>query len=318
MNSVGHFLLSLDTELAWGHFDSFRPGLFSHDGSRERFMIDRILDILDEYGIIGTWSFVGHLMLERCEALETCPVREWEGRYNTFDRIHGTADPLWYGADILEKVRAGKVPHEIACHGYTHRTFDRLDSTGARTEIEEWLRVAGARNIEPKTIVFPRNEVGHLELFREYGFICYRGSEVLPPLSRWPIAGPVFRKLYETIAAFLPPVVYEPRVGGPQMVNLPSSKALFGLNRRMETVADFFHLPRPRIGRITKGIARAAAEKKVLHIYAHPYEFRSGKDVDMLRRVLEKAAGEIAKGTLLSVGMGELARKVLGEERQRP
>jgi hypothetical protein len=53
-------------------------------------------------------------------------------------------------------------------------------------------------------------------------------------------------------------------------------------------------------------------------VYAHPYEFRSGKDLEMLRRILEEAAEKISKGQLISVGMAGLARIVLGEEGKGP
>jgi hypothetical protein len=317
-NDVGHFLLTFDTELAWGHFDCFRETLFSRGGSRERLMIDRILGMLDDYGIVGTWSFVGHLMLEECAGGRECPTHEWRGKYDVYEKIHGTADPLWYGADILANVRKRKVPHEIACHGFTHRTFNNLDRGAAVREMEEWIRAAAGHDIIPTAMVFPRNEVGHLDLIREHGFICYRGAELLPPLSRRPVAGPFVRRLYEPLAAFIPPVVYAPRVGASGMVNLPSSKALFGLPRRMEKAADFLPGARPRTRGVLRGIAQAAAEKKVLHVYAHPYEFRTGEDLEMLRCILEEAAGQIAEGRLLSVGMSELARRVLMDEGKGP
>ena len=73
-SQTGYFLLSLDTELAWGHHDNFRPEMFSADGGRERQAIELILEALDEFNIKATWAVVGHLFYGQCEECRTCPV----------------------------------------------------------------------------------------------------------------------------------------------------------------------------------------------------------------------------------------------------
>lgn len=112
----GYFLFSLDTELAWGHYDydDLRAKLFSPDGSRERRKIERILAIFNEFEIVGTWAIVGHLWYERCVECEVCPVLEWRGRYASADQIIGTATPCGMGrtssSASLPRRRRRKLP----------------------------------------------------------------------------------------------------------------------------------------------------------------------------------------------------------------
>jgi hypothetical protein len=315
----GYFLLSFDTELAWGHYDCFRPEMFSPDGSRERRAVDGILDLLDEFGIVGTWAFVGHLFYEACEGCEICPILDWKDQHRSFDFIYEKDHPLWYGADLLERVRSRAIAHEIAFHGYTHRIFDEksMSREDANIEIQEWLRLARRHQIRPETVIFPRNRVGHLDLFSEAGFICYRGEEPMPGRYRWPIIGSVFRRLYYYLSVLSSPPIYTPRSEASGLVNLPSSRWIFGFNRRADTLLDALNLSTLRLRKIASGIHAAAREGKVIHVWAHPYEFRTEKDLDRLRYLLHHAAEEIAAGRMRTIGMADLSRSLVATQRQK-
>ena len=90
-------------ELGWGTFDKeeYRSKIVSPDGSRERIVVELLLDILEEFGITCTWAVVGHLFFEKCEGCDVCPVLEWRGKYRCFEEIYGTDHPLWYGSDLI-------------------------------------------------------------------------------------------------------------------------------------------------------------------------------------------------------------------------
>ena len=125
-NQTGFFLFSLDTELAWGHYDQddMRAELFSNNGARERKSINILLDIMDEFDIATTWAVTGHLFYEKCQECDICPVLDWKDKYKSFDEIYNTGLPLWYGANIIETLLERGAKHEIAFHGYTHQEFD--------------------------------------------------------------------------------------------------------------------------------------------------------------------------------------------------
>lgn len=65
----GAFLISIDTEMAWGsvhHRDVGRH--YSYQAERE--FIDRLLALFDKYQIRATWAVVGHLFLDQCQAVD--------------------------------------------------------------------------------------------------------------------------------------------------------------------------------------------------------------------------------------------------------
>jgi hypothetical protein len=315
--TTGYFLFSLDTELGWGYFDldQTRAAVLSSDGSEERRSIEQLLDVLDEFGIVATWAVVGHLFHSRCEECDVCPILEWKGRRRCFEEVYGTAHPLWYGADTLEMLLTRGSRHEIAFHGYTHQLFDEdtMGEDAARTEIQEWLRVSRKKGVIPRTVIFPRNRIGYLRLFEEAGFLCYRGEGEVPGACGVSRIGRLMKSVDHLLALSSPPV-YEP--GGVEacgLVNLPSSQHFFGFSRGLEAVLDSLHLHRVRINRMIRGVKKAADERKIIHIWAHPHQFRTHKDFDKLRYLFGYVAEVAAKGTIQCVGMSELAEKIWGD-----
>ncbi|MCK4791940.1 MAG: polysaccharide deacetylase family protein [Desulfobacteraceae bacterium] len=308
---TGHFVFSLDTELAWGFFDldRRRSKQFSSDGTRERRSIERLLDVLDEFGIVGTWAIVGHLFYEKCEVCDICPILEWKGRYQSFEEVYKTEDPLWYGADIVEALLARGSQHEFAFHGYTHEVFEesRMSEEAARIEIQEWLRLSMRKGIVPQAVIFPRGLVGHLRVFKEAGFICYRSEEDLPRLFRLSYVGKLIKSIDHILSLSTPPVYDLNGVGPRGLVNLRSSQHFFGFNRKLEMILDSVNLHKLRINRMIKGVKKAADEKKIIHIWAHPWEFRTEKDFEKLRYLLGYVSEETNQGRIQSIGMAALA-----------
>lgn len=308
---VGYFVFSLDTELGWGNLWN-QPSWerISRDAATERATIRRLLDMMDEFGVVATWAITGHLFYEACEECDVCPVMELKGRDHRFDQIWGTQDSMWYGADIVATLLSRNAGHEIGYHGYTHRTFDRLSQEDASFEIREWLRLAARRGIAPQTVIFPQGRIRYLELFRQAGFSCYRGPEVQHPLLRIPLFGKVLNKINLQLA-ILSPQVFEPAVGESGLVNLPGSLWLFRTNRGVELILDALNLHNLRLRPAVKGIARTAKEKKVIHLWVHPQEFRTEKDFAKLRFVFNRFAEQAKAGNLQSITMANLARQIV-------
>ncbi len=314
----GNFLFSLDTELAWGWFDDYRPGRYSEGGVRERQVIARLLEILDEFEITATWALVGHLFYAKCEECIVCPVRDWQGKYASYDQVYGTADRLWYADDLVQLLLCRGARHEIGCHGYTHRIFDErsLNAKEARVEIGEWQRVAARAGVRAASMVFPRNRAGHLPLFKDAGFTCYRGDELHPPdYYSLPLIGKAIN-LLDLRLQFRTPQVYNPRVDPFGLVNLPASRGFFQIDRRVDHALDSLGLGRLRIARIKRGVERAAREGKTVHIWAHPCEFRRESDLEKLRELFACVAEQVRQGRMRSVSMGQLADEVLTRQGQ--
>ncbi len=310
----GYFVFSLDTELAWGDLwaQTGTRGA-TRNGTAEREAIRRLLDLMDEYGIRATWAFTGHLFYEECERCAVCPIMSLKDKDTRFDLIWGTRHAMWYGSDILEAVVSRHSGHEIACHGYTHRYFDKLTQDEARLEINEWLRLAGRRGLAHYTVIFPQGRIQHLDLFREAGFVCYRGKDVRHPLLSVPFFGKVLNRINLRLS-LLPPQVFDAKCDGSGLVNIPSSQWIFRTDRRIETALDTLQMPYLRLRPAARAIRKAAESGKVIHLWAHPHEFRTERDFDKLRFLFRCFAENSRERTLQSITMAELAQRVLDTE----
>lgn len=256
---------------------------------------------------------MGHLFYERCEKCDTCAILDWKGKYRAFEEVYETNNPLWYGADIIETLLRRGSQHEIAFHGYTHKVLDEnvMGEDEAEIAIQEWLRVSKRKNVTPQTLIPPQEKVGHLGVFKEAGFICYRGKKYRPRLHALRYVGSWIKSIDHILSLSIAPV-YELKVEPCGLVNLRASQNFFGFNRRLELILDSVNLHKLRINRLIKGVKKAADEKKVIHIWAHPWEFRAGKDIEKLRYLLGYVAEEMSRERIQSVGMADLARKAMG------
>lgn len=311
-------MFSLDTELAWGElWDQHPRRRPSRSGTVERKTIRRLLDIMDEFGVAATWAVTGHLFYRECEECAVCPIMDLKEKDKRFEEIWRTHNDMWYGADLVEMLLSSSPRHEICFHGYTHRLFSKLGEEEARLEINEWLRLAKRKNIVPQTAIFPQGGIGHLDLFRDAGFICYRGKDVRHPSLLWPLLGKVINRLNLGLA-ILTPQVYDPQVTSNGLVNIPSSLWLFRTNRKVETVLDVLNMHTLRLHPAIQGLKRAAEEKKTIHFWAHPQEFRTEKDFEKLRFIFRHFAEQADAGRLQSITMMELARRTLLATVSRP
>jgi peptidoglycan/xylan/chitin deacetylase (PgdA/CDA1 family) len=307
---TGYFVFSLDTELAYGYFDHdpLPRGRYSTDGTKERAIITRLLDIFDEFGIAATIACVGHMFYERCEKCAICPILDWKGKYRSFEDVYETSHPLWYGADMIDTLLTRGARHEIAFHGYTHRSFQDLSDSDARTEILEWLRVARRKNIVPRTVVFPYNRVGHLRLFEELGFHCYRGQEAVPDSGIPRYLGKIRRRLRQSQFVFTPPVFDLPGPGPLGLVKFLSSSNYFSRGGRLHRVADALNV-KLRMNGAIRGVRRAAKEGRIVQFSAHPCDFQTERDWEKLRYLFSHVSAQVRQGTMQSVTMGDLDRR---------
>ena len=77
-------------------------------------------------------------------------------------------------SSVFELLVKSPVKHDIGAHGYYHRQFKDLSQEEAENELN--LISVGMKKfgIVPRSFVFPRNSVAHLNLLEKYGYKCYR------------------------------------------------------------------------------------------------------------------------------------------------
>lgn len=308
MSTPGYFILSLDTELSVGFFDmdDERHARFSPDGQEERQAILSVLSLCEKYGIAATWAITGFIFHQQDEIPRPCPIENWQRAIKRHAAAFDTSSPLCYGADIVQAILDSPQAKEIGFHGFTHRPFPTLDPAEAQFELEEWKRLAARYQLTGTSVVFPRNAIAHLEQVKDSGFLCYRGYDRIPrPSEIFP-----FLEVLDHLIPISKLPIYDIDAGAidPRgLVNLPGSQHIFYDNRGAETILTRLSLHKRRLKRIFKGIETAAIEEKIIHLWAHPWEFRSGAALEILEDIL----AVVADNKLRSVTMTEMAQIIL-------
>lgn len=143
-------------------------------GVRTRVNVPIILRILEGASIPITWATVGHLFLESCER-GSCGLAHshmprpphnphWDGDWYLHDPCTNLRKhPGWYAPDLIEMIRASSIRHEIGTHSFSHIDFSQETSNDelVRGELAECQAVMGKLGLKPKSLVYPRNRMGH-------------------------------------------------------------------------------------------------------------------------------------------------------------
>ena len=311
----GVFTISLDFELIWGTLDLFGPERFRRACEIERTeVIDRLLDLFCEFEVQASWFVLGHLMLDRCGSEDgkkhpeiVRPLHSWHQR-DWFEHDPGGSEDgrsIFLGRSLIEKIQTCPVPQEIGCHSFSHVIFGDAGCSAetAESEIEASLAAARELGIEMQSFAFPRNEVGHLDLVREHGFICYRGPEPeWYERRRLPIAVRRVARSLGVLAAAEPPVVL-PEQTESGLWNIPGSMIYFPMHGLRKYIPVSL-----RVKRAIKGLKAAAKQKKIFHLWFHPTNLADGTDEMFagLRSILEHASSMRSRDQLSILPMRSL------------
>lgn len=287
-NNPGQFVISLDTELAWGSFDTGGVSRHETEYRNTRSVINDLCTLFDEYDAPVTWAVVMHL-LEDCTTHEELvpPKYEWVNWLEAIPCRAGVDEELWYAPDIVDRIQSSGVNHEIGLHGYTHMIMGASGCSreAARSEIKMAVQTANKAGIEPDTYIFPRNRIGHLGLLDEFDISVYRGvdgrwyEQNLPEKVRKPL------RFADEAFKFTPPVVTPVRRNG--LVELPGSQILRPYKGPWNrTPAD------SQLIRAKKGLDEAARTGKVYHLWFHPFNLATGskRHLEVVKAILSYAS----------------------------
>lgn len=292
------FMLSLDAELAWGFIlNPNHPVLntLKNSPEQERRAVDLLLKLLAKYDIRATWAVTGYLFLNESDARDNIspdlPVfKEGWIKPDFYESIR--THPAYLGNDIVEKILASQVCHEIGLHGFFHIPFARCSREVARAEVEMGIKAASQFGINPKSFVFPRDEVGHLDVLIEHGIKIYRGKQP----GKWREDQNLFvRKFNQAIWDRLNTQGILP-TNANGIWEIPSS--MFYCNPRFP-----FSLPlQARLG-----LNRTIQTKKIFHTWLHPHNLLLYRHPEKnLEPLLALIARQRDKGALTVMTMGEL------------
>lgn len=318
----GVFVLSLDFELAWGTLDLPGAAGFRRACMLERELVPRLLDLLSAYGVSATWCTVGHLFLAGCPAAagprhpEIVRPRHAWARGDWFAGDPGgdeTSEPLFFGRSLIRRIQGCRVPQEIGSHSFSHVIFGDAGCPRetAASELDACLRAAREMGIDLASFAFPRNSVGHLDVLRERGFSVIRGTG-----PRWyerqepPGRLARLARLLELLRVATP-AAHAPRRLSSGLWDVPGSMVYQPMHGLRRLIPIGF-----RVARARKGLADAVARKRVFHLWFHPTNLADQTEAMFagLEQILVQVSALCRQGSLLTLTMGELARR-LGADR---
>jgi peptidoglycan/xylan/chitin deacetylase (PgdA/CDA1 family) len=75
---------------------------------------------------------------------------------------------------ILKHLLKSSIKHDIGAHGYYHRPFKNLSHSEAENELNMISVGMKKFDVTPRSFVFPKNSVAHLDLLEKYRYKCFR------------------------------------------------------------------------------------------------------------------------------------------------
>lgn len=306
----GVFTLSLDTEIAWGMIDKPRSLIDNKEYFyNTRKAIDGIIELLDKYQISATWGMVGSLLLDEpkfeAEFIESITKNlESDIKKQYIDLLKDK--DIWGGKDILKKIKSSLVPQEIGSHSYNHIIFDD-DYVTKETAFKEYIDgkdILRKHGEDPISFIFPRNGIKHLSELKDAGFETYRGIE-----PSWYINMPGKMKkachIIDQTLSITPPVVTPINNSG--LINIPASMFYLPMNGFRK------YIPlNSRTRKAKKGIKRAINEKKIFHLWFHPFNIATNRE-ELLRgleTIFKKVNKERENGNIQVMTMSEVMTNI--------
>jgi hypothetical protein len=303
MSEKGAFILSLDCEGLWGMAD--KASVLSARTITQKSLdqaYEQISRILDAAGIRATAAFVSAFAapeellrdvvpeMEQLSELEPDWFGELMPRLRKFDRE--SLDGL--GGHAFWK-RLAADGHEMGWHGTTHMPL--RDSTPGDTvdlELQLAARLNSALGPWPTSVVFPRNQVGHLGRIGKAGFKVYRAGvprsgtgRVLGLLCEWAVLQGSCKEEPSTSDGLC-------RLPAGDFLNWPSgARAL---------------VPgRITVARWTSMLRDAAARGGYVHMWFHPHNLVTAPAMlETFEAVMRKAGSLVRSGALENMTMAEL------------
>jgi len=311
------FVISLDTELAWGslHRGGYagRRRLYE----RTRSVVDAVLGMFEQYEISATWAVVGHLMRgfpgDHVESVSRdnngllgSAISEFADSLPSVPHWGRDDVELWYAPDIVKRIANCPVRQEIGSHTFTHAIVsgDPISRQRLREELKACRGLAQSWGVELRSFVYPRNSIAHLDMLSSAGFTSYRGLS--PSWGRDP--GAPLERLKRLAGHFLvtcPPVAWPSFSTG--LVNVPATYEYPHRSGWGRWLPIGF-----RVRRALKGLRQAAATGSIFHLWTHPFNLADDPDglLSGLVRIFREYRVLRDSGLILSRTMSDVASMV--------
>lgn len=235
--------------------------------------------------------------------------------YQHFDSIGNSYadDPYHFGEHLVDIILAAP-GHEMATHTFSH--YYCLQKGQSPEEFSQDLEMAATvarqKNVEIRSLVFPRNQYNeeYLEVCRQHGIAAIRGNQPVwfyktksyEEESRLKRAF----KLADSYINIAGPHTYRPQIKN-GVVDIPASSFLRPYHKRLAFLDPM------KIIRIKNSMTHAAKNKRVFHLWWHPHNFGRDmkKNLELLEKILQHYAYLHHTFRYQSATMYEVAQKTI-------
>ncbi|MGM0841642.1 MAG: polysaccharide deacetylase family protein [Bacillota bacterium] len=316
----GTLVISLDFELYWGMQDqlSFKTYKNQSEESADH-VVQSILKSFDRFDIHATWAVVGFMFYNNFKEL----------RRNFPDKIPSYSDsklsPYLYlnslknenarhdfhfSPSLIKEIAKAK-NQEIGTHTFSHYYCLEQGQTieEFHDDLSKAIEVMKKVNHEPKSIVFPRNQIKkeYIQLCKSKGITSYRGTE-----KSWiyDLKTGENKRYLKRALRFLDAYVnltghntYSLRESDETMpLNIPSSRFLRPYCPKLKSLESF------RLKRIVDDLTYAAKNGETYHLWWHPHNFNSNlhENIEFLNQILTAYSQLKEEYGMRSLNMAEL------------
>lgn len=272
------FSISIDLELAWGVWDILNPTLIKNAINLEREIVNNLLNIFEDYLTPVTWATVAALLDSKNKMV------------NFGDK------KAWYAPDIIENIINSKIKHLIASHSYSHINFKENNKNIICEDFEKAEYYFKIHNIKTDVLIFPRNQIEHLDLLNKFNYKFYRGLD-----KSWYKEISKYNKFLGKIANISDKILpiatnsIKPTMHQSGLVEIPTSMLLISRNGFKIPVTN-----KNMLFKVKKGIETAIKKNECFHLWFHPsnFYFKSKKQFELLRDILKFVNSKREKGLI--------------------
>jgi hypothetical protein len=304
------FIISFDCEGKWGFADHLTAFHQSHLTNRNlNQAYKRIIDLLNKYTIKGTFAFVGSFTLSIDEYYanqewfaDNCEeVQRWLRYFKKYAQNENFEG--WFNPEPLKIVAQEKI-HEIGAHGFTHAPLGEsyITKAGFLEEMNSLKKISHFKDKEKMTFIYPRNAIGYINELLKFGFIGYRGH-----IYEYDNLTSITKKIKRLAVELNVLDKAQSHARPSHLIRIPSGYLLNYRHGFMGNIPLGW-----TIKRWENIIIDAVKNNKVVHLWSHPHNFITGKDMFLLLdRVLEIVNKFVKKGLLNNLTQKEYAESLL-------
>ena len=301
---TGVFTLSLDCEGLWGVADHLGAATQSINQSSLSEVYRYIEDVLSHHSIKATYAFTTLFTQDEADIIKykdiiKTHINEQDEWYKyIYSALQNENLNGWLGRDFYLKAKQNG--HEIAWHGFTHHPLGQSTKENiVEFEVAESLKIFKKESLSVNSIVFPRNDVSHLQLLNNSGFNVYRKGVI--EQSR--LHSNKYYRVLDELNILKPSQKFKQSKNNP-MISLPAGYFLNWPNGPRRLIPS--EVTYKRWDHILRSASRKSAQA---HMWFHPHNMITAPKMrNTFESIIKNVSTKIQNGEVVNLTMDECKR----------